>query len=91
MASRWAAAPASAILGGEQPELDEALEAIYSGDSDQDISRDEWESPTSGRPARRGEGPHVPEGRAAGSTRSATSSPRTSSSCCRRTPSSGAA
>jgi hypothetical protein len=31
------------ILGGDQTELDEALEAIYSGD---EIERSEWESPT---------------------------------------------
>lgn len=36
------------ILGGDQRELDEALEAIYSGD---EIERSEWESPT-------GPGPH---------------------------------
>lgn len=35
------------ILGGDQNELDEALEAIYSGD---EIERNEWESPTDGRP-----------------------------------------
>ncbi|HEX8339807.1 MAG TPA: VWA domain-containing protein [Tepidisphaeraceae bacterium] len=34
------------ILGGDQIELDEALEAIYSSD---EIDRDEWESPTDGR------------------------------------------
>jgi VWA domain containing CoxE-like protein len=35
------------ILGGEQRELDEALEAVYAGD---EIERNEWESPTNGRP-----------------------------------------
>jgi hypothetical protein len=34
------------ILSGEQSELDEALEAIYSGD---EIERDEWEAPIEGR------------------------------------------
>jgi hypothetical protein len=35
------------ILGGDQSELDEALEAIYSSD---EIERNEWEAPTDGRP-----------------------------------------
>lgn len=35
------------ILGGDQTELDEALEAIYSGD---EIERNEWETDTDGRP-----------------------------------------
>ena len=35
------------ILGGDQSELDEALEAIYSGD---EIEKSEWEAPTDGRP-----------------------------------------
>ena len=35
------------ILGGDQRELDEALEAVYGGD---EIERSEWESPTDGRP-----------------------------------------
>src|SRR6185437_919199 len=34
------------ILGGDQSELDEALEAIYSSD---EMSQDEWSSPTDGR------------------------------------------
>ena len=34
------------ILGGDQSELDEALEAIYCGD---EIERTEWEAPTDGR------------------------------------------
>ena len=37
-------------LSAEQLEMDEALEAIYASDSDEEISRDEWESPTDGRP-----------------------------------------
>ena len=37
------------ILGGDQSELDEALEAIYSGD---EIEKDEWSAdPTHGRHA----------------------------------------
>ena len=36
-----------AILGGDQSELDEALEAIYSSD---EIEQDEWERSTDGRP-----------------------------------------
>ena len=36
-------------LSAEQLEMDEALEAIYGGDTDQDISRDEWESSPPGR------------------------------------------
>jgi hypothetical protein len=35
------------ILGGDQRELEEALEAVYAGD---EIERNEWESPTDGRP-----------------------------------------
>ena len=35
------------ILGGEQCEMDEALEAIYSGD---EIDQSEWNAPTDGRP-----------------------------------------
>lgn len=35
------------ILGGDQCDLDDALEAIYSGD---EIERSEWEAPTDGRP-----------------------------------------
>jgi hypothetical protein len=35
------------ILGGDQSELDEALEAIYSGD---EIEKDEWEADPDGRP-----------------------------------------
>ena len=41
--------PAGCALSAEQQEMDEALEAIYASDSDQEISRDEWESPTEGR------------------------------------------
>lgn len=36
-------------LSAEQMEMDEALEAIYGGDTEQDISRDEWESSPPGR------------------------------------------
>lgn len=35
------------ILGGDQCELDEALEAIYSGD---ELEKSEWETPADGRP-----------------------------------------
>ncbi len=35
------------ILGGDQSELDEALEAIYSSD---EIEQSEWDAPTDGRP-----------------------------------------
>ncbi|MBW3542239.1 MAG: VWA domain-containing protein [Planctomycetes bacterium] len=42
--------PAGCGLSAEQSEMDEALEAIYGSDSDQEISRSEWESPTAGRP-----------------------------------------
>src|SRR5580698_2334838 len=35
------------ILGGDQSELDDALEAVYCGD---EIEQNEWESPTDGRP-----------------------------------------
>ncbi|HEV3003283.1 MAG TPA: hypothetical protein VGX78_02435, partial [Pirellulales bacterium] len=43
---------AGCSLSAEQLEMDEALEAIYAGDSEQDISRGEWESP----PERRAHG-----------------------------------
>ena len=36
-------------LSAEQLEMDEALEAIYSSESDEEISRDEWESSAEGR------------------------------------------
>lgn len=36
-------------LSAEQLEMDEALEAIYSSDSDEEISREEWEGDTTGR------------------------------------------
>src|SRR4051794_39420416 len=42
--------PAGVKLTPEQLEMDEALEALYASDSDQEISRDEWESSTDGRP-----------------------------------------
>src|SRR5580658_343390 len=35
------------ILGGDRAELDEALEAIYSGD---EIDKSEWEAPITGKP-----------------------------------------
>ena len=41
--------PSGCGLTAEQLEMDEALEALYSSDSDQEIRRDEWESPTEGR------------------------------------------
>ena len=41
--------PGGCSLSAEQLEMDEALEAIYSSESDQEISRSEWESPTEGR------------------------------------------
>jgi hypothetical protein len=37
-------------LTAEQLEMDEALEAIYGGDNDQDISREEWEKSPEGMP-----------------------------------------
>ena len=37
--------PSGCTLSAEQQEMDEALEAIYGSDSDDEISRDEWESP----------------------------------------------
>ena len=42
--------PGGCALSAEQLEMDEALEAIYASDSERDISRSEWESPTDGRP-----------------------------------------
>ncbi|MES2793296.1 MAG: VWA domain-containing protein [Planctomycetota bacterium] len=36
--------PGTELLSSEQLEMDEALEAIYAGDGDQDMSRDEWEA-----------------------------------------------
>jgi hypothetical protein len=42
--------PGGCMLSAEQLEMDEALEAIYASDSERDISRSEWESPTEGRP-----------------------------------------
>src|SRR5687768_14262633 len=41
--------PGGCSLSAEQLEMDEALEAIYGGDSEQEISRSEWESSTEGR------------------------------------------
>jgi hypothetical protein len=45
-----AMSPAGCALSAEQLEMDEALEAIYASDSEQDISRSEWESKTDGLP-----------------------------------------
>src|SRR5436305_15212686 len=42
--------PAGCALTADQQGMDEALEAIYTSDSDQEISRDEWKSPTESRP-----------------------------------------
>jgi hypothetical protein len=41
--------PGGVSLSAEQLEMDEALEAIYAGESEDELSRDEWESPTEGR------------------------------------------
>ena len=41
--------PSGCTLSAEQLEMDEALEAIYASESEQDISRSEWESPPEGR------------------------------------------
>ncbi len=45
-----ALSPSGCALSAEQLEMDEALEAIYVSESERDISRSEWESPTEGRP-----------------------------------------
>jgi hypothetical protein len=42
--------PAGCSLSADQLEMDEALEAIYAADSDQEISRSDWETPTKGLP-----------------------------------------
>ncbi len=42
--------PSGCSLSAEQMEMDEALEAIYAADSDQEISRSDWESPAIGLP-----------------------------------------
>lgn len=34
------------VLSDEELQMDEALEAIYAGDSSEELTRDEWESPT---------------------------------------------
>src|SRR3954463_1011085 len=44
---KMAGGSGQAILGGDQAELDEALEAIYSSD---EIDRNEWEADSDGRP-----------------------------------------
>src|SRR5689334_19141945 len=41
--------PSGCGLSAERLEMDEALEAIYASDSEQEISRGEWESSTEGR------------------------------------------
>ena len=78
-------------VGGDQLEMDEALEAIYAGDerSGHQPRRMGVGRPKAGRtaPSRAARSRRWP----AGSIRSATSFPRTSSCCCSRTPSSGAA
>src|SRR5688500_9519428 len=53
-------APAGCALSAEQAEMDEALGAIYSGDTDHDISRSEWESPIDGRPHGAAKGRSMP-------------------------------
>lgn len=45
------------LLGGDQGELDEALEAIYAGD---EIERSEWEAPADGRTHGAGKGRSFP-------------------------------
>src|SRR5262245_16750538 len=42
--------PGCCTLTPEQMEMDEALEAIYGGDEEQDLSRDEWERKEVGAP-----------------------------------------
>jgi hypothetical protein len=42
--------PGCCSLSAEQQEMDEALEAIYASQTEQEISRDEWETPLTGRP-----------------------------------------
>ena len=83
--------PAGCALSAEQLEMDEALEAIYASESEQEISRRRVGS-AHGRPApRRGQGALDCRGWRGGSIRFATSFPRMSWSCCSRTPSSGVA
>ena len=74
------------ILGGDQRELDETLEAVYGGD---EIERSEWESPTDGRRHGAVKVAHFRAWRS-GWTRSVRSFRRTSWSCCRKMRSSGA-
>ncbi len=40
-----ALSPDGCALSGELAEMDEALEALYGGDAEQEISRDEWAGP----------------------------------------------
>ena len=42
--------PGGCALSAGQLEMDEALEAIYSSESEEEISREEWEASASGRP-----------------------------------------
>lgn len=51
---------AGCSLSAEQLEMDEALEAIYGSDSEREISRSEWESPTEGRPHGAAKGRSMP-------------------------------
>ncbi|NLX96550.1 MAG: VWA domain-containing protein [Rhodopirellula sp.] len=51
---------AGCLLTAEQLEMDEALEAIYGSDSEREISRSEWESPTEGRPHGAAKGRSMP-------------------------------
>jgi hypothetical protein len=52
--------PAGCPLTAEQLEMDEALDAIYACEPDQEISRDEWEAPTKGRPHGAAKGRSMP-------------------------------
>lgn len=52
--------PGGCTLSAEQREMDEALEAIYAGDADQEIRRDEWEKPTEGVPHGAAKGRSMP-------------------------------
>lgn len=52
--------PAGCALSAEQLEMDEALEAIYASESEQEISRDEWGSSTEGRPHGAAKGRSMP-------------------------------
>ena len=56
--------PAGCALSAEQLEMDEALEAIYASDSDQEISRERVGIADGGPAARRGQGALAAAGRA---------------------------